>query len=201
MMQLARRDIMVFDVEIFEFTKKKISFKETKGGVLIKNKKFNLDGSVETVTYDDDIPPPEYLQPTQFQPMQAQQQPVVVDSKQNNQAIRWEVFDPDPALIGMLTRKYRLSPKRKYPIFEEKTVIQNVRDNVYGGMTQIPGYEYVIIDDAGQRIRVPSMHFMPESKGLIGMENARMTEQDYKTAPRLMHMDQYSDPGMPVIRR
>jgi len=36
MMQLARRDIMVFNVEISEFIKRKVSFKETKGGVLIK---------------------------------------------------------------------------------------------------------------------------------------------------------------------
>ena len=40
MMQLARRDIWVDDVEIYEISKKKISFKETKSGIVIKNKKF-----------------------------------------------------------------------------------------------------------------------------------------------------------------
>ena len=40
MSQLARRDIWVFDVKIQELVKKEISFKETKGGIVIKNKKF-----------------------------------------------------------------------------------------------------------------------------------------------------------------
>src|SRR5690606_33375022 len=41
--QLARRNILVVDVEIYEITKKKISFKETSDGILIKNKKFRFD--------------------------------------------------------------------------------------------------------------------------------------------------------------
>ena len=39
--QLARRNILVVDVDIFELTKKKLSYKETSDGILIKNKKFN----------------------------------------------------------------------------------------------------------------------------------------------------------------
>jgi hypothetical protein len=41
--QFARRDVMVFDVEIYEYTKKRISFKENKDGILLKNKKFSFD--------------------------------------------------------------------------------------------------------------------------------------------------------------
>lgn len=48
MAQLARRNILVVDVEIFEFTKKKISFKETSDGILIKNKKFSFDDGAVT---------------------------------------------------------------------------------------------------------------------------------------------------------
>ena len=44
MAQMARRDIWIVDVEIFELTKKQISFKESKGGIVIKNKKFSFDG-------------------------------------------------------------------------------------------------------------------------------------------------------------
>src|SRR4051812_37931488 len=52
MRQLARRDIWVLDkdLEVYEFTKRRISFKETKGGVIIKNKKFLLDdGAIQIV--------------------------------------------------------------------------------------------------------------------------------------------------------
>lgn len=43
MAQLARRNILITDVEIYEFTKKKLSFKEADDGILIKNKKFKFD--------------------------------------------------------------------------------------------------------------------------------------------------------------
>lgn len=43
MAQLARRNILITDVEIYEFTKKKLSYKEADDGILIKNKKFRFD--------------------------------------------------------------------------------------------------------------------------------------------------------------
>lgn len=51
--QLARRNILVVDVEIYEITKKKVSFKETPDGILIKNKKFRFDdGALITTTVE-----------------------------------------------------------------------------------------------------------------------------------------------------
>ena len=184
--QLARRDIMVFDVEIFEFTRRQISFKETKGGVLIKNKKFMLDGSIEVIEEEAEAPPP-------------QSSIRVATNVPNNQALRFEVFDPDPTLIASLTRKYKLTPKRKYPVYEEKTV--PTRIVVDGTPTETLSFEYATTDDSGQRIRVPSMHFVPEQKPLVGMEANRMTEQDYANQPVLMHMGSSRDNGMPVLRR
>jgi hypothetical protein len=180
MMQLARRDIMIFDVEIHEFVKRKISYRETKGGIIIKNKKFMLDGAIEVIAEE------EQEETQEIKPSKPMQNP-----------IRWEVYDPDPMLIPSLS-KYKLTPKRKYPLMEEKTVIQRV--NVPNqGMTEMPGYEYVVIDDSGQKTRVAAMHFTPEQKPLIGMEN--MAEDDYMDSPRLMHMGNHFDNGMPVIRR
>lgn len=43
MKQLARRDIWVETCEVYEYSKKQISFKETKGGIVLKNKKFLFD--------------------------------------------------------------------------------------------------------------------------------------------------------------
>jgi hypothetical protein len=40
---LARRNILVVNVEIFEFRRKKISFKESNDGIVIKNRKFKFD--------------------------------------------------------------------------------------------------------------------------------------------------------------
>lgn len=203
-LELARRDIMVFDVEISEFIKRKVNFKETKGGVLIKNKKFMLDGTVESVPdCGEDVSPPDYLDremnhQVQTHPSLQPPRPAVYD-KPPQQAIRFEVFDPDTPLIPMLQRKYRLTPKRRYGILEEKTVIQRV--NLPGaGQTEMPGYEYVIVDDEGKKVRVPAMHFTPPQAPLIGMEQTHQMHAQ-EEAPRLSYMGNYSDPGMPVLRR
>lgn len=84
--QMARRNILVHDVEIYEFTKKKLSFKETPDGISIKNKKFKFDDG-PTGAFDDiqviesgipssiqppPIPPP--IHQPQVQPPPVQQQ-------------------------------------------------------------------------------------------------------------------------------
>lgn len=182
MMQLARRDIMVFDVEIYEYTKRKVSFKETKGGVLIKNKKFMLDGTVEVVE-EEVTEEPAVIQPQ-----------VQVQEKPPNRAIRWEVYDPDPMSVPILKKQFQLTPKRKYPIMDEKTVIQRVAVPG-GGTTDMPAYEYGTIDDQGRQVRVPSIHFTPEQRGLIGMEHVPV----YDEGPQLMHMGGRRN-DMPVLR-
>ena len=42
MAQMARRDIWIVNVEIFELSKKPVNFKESKGGIVIKTKSFLL---------------------------------------------------------------------------------------------------------------------------------------------------------------
>ena len=43
MSQFARRNILIMDVEIYEYTKKKIAFRETNDGIVIRGKKYNFD--------------------------------------------------------------------------------------------------------------------------------------------------------------
>ena len=40
--QYARRDVLIFDADIYEFVRKKITFKQNKNGFNIKNKKFTI---------------------------------------------------------------------------------------------------------------------------------------------------------------
>lgn len=51
MAQLARRDIWVVDVEVYELVKKQVSFKESKDGkgIVLKNKRFSLNATAEMV--------------------------------------------------------------------------------------------------------------------------------------------------------
>jgi hypothetical protein len=51
--QFANRDIYVTNVEIFEYTKRPVSFKEAKGGVVIRGKKFAFDQLASALKADD----------------------------------------------------------------------------------------------------------------------------------------------------
>jgi len=61
--QLARRNILIVDVEIYEYAKKRIRFKESDSGIIIKNKKFNFDKSLKVLEdYQEDEDVHEILQ-------------------------------------------------------------------------------------------------------------------------------------------
>jgi hypothetical protein len=56
--QMARRDVYISNVHIFEYVKREVSFKETKAGIIIKNKKFNFDQLSGELKMDDEVPQP-----------------------------------------------------------------------------------------------------------------------------------------------
>jgi len=60
MAQLARRDIWVVDVEVFELVKKEITFKESKDGkgIVLKNRRFSLNETAQMVAEDVVEAPP-----------------------------------------------------------------------------------------------------------------------------------------------
>jgi hypothetical protein len=144
--QLARRDVWVVDVEICEFVRKQVSFKETKGGIIVKNRKYVLDSGeitsepfIETKIAD--------LKQLPIKEQQFQKPP-----------LRYEVFRPNREDLAILLKNgTKLTLGRKYPIFEEK--IKSGSDLFY----------YITQDDTGTRIELNSLFFEPERKGLIGM--------------------------------
>src|SRR5271165_4743760 len=54
MAQLARRDIWVITkgIEVYEVSKKKINFNNSKGSITLKNKKYRMDGSAEIISQE-----------------------------------------------------------------------------------------------------------------------------------------------------
>ena len=143
MTQFARRDILITDVEIFELSKNKISFKESKGGIIIKNKKFLFDGGG---TEDSTIIVEDMMQPAT--PTTHQQTTVAIpdDGKYvniegkhpHNNGVRrpvdWVVFAPEPQqMLEIKQKSLRFTPEKKYPIFEKQ--ISGV------------GEAYVMLDD------------------------------------------------------
>jgi len=175
--QMARRDIWVQDVEIFEYEKKKITFKETPGGIVLKNKKFTLDTIGHSLEAKDITPVqtataqsvPAHLNPGAPLPQVIHQQQLqqregipVPSELQGQVPIRVEVFDPEPDMLRAGMVKGKFSPGKKYPIFSE---VRDPREAIAGRELPIL---YVTIDDAGRRMVAPSVCFRPTQVGLIG---------------------------------
>ncbi len=150
--QLARRDIWVVDAEIFEFTKKKVSFRENKDGIVIKNRKFSFDigGALQ---YQDLAPEPGQLQPHEIQQIQqgggTQMKALVPMTK----PVRFEIYDPHPDVARIAAaKKLPFTLGKRYPIFEEKP---DSRGMLFGMI-------YVTEDDQGNRRSLNDKHFVPE---------------------------------------
>lgn len=179
--QLARRDILVTDVDVYEFVKKKVKFKEIKGGFIIKDKKFMMDQiqGVPVASEDDEngsqqfvnLQPHEIAARQQFMPNfqnVAPQQlavPLNVRPQVNESGIptpmhpqRFEVFDPEPIALARLGNKYKLTPGKKYGIYRE-----------WGeGLPPMTITKYLIKDDRGMEITISAEYFITPGKGLIG---------------------------------
>lgn len=146
--QLARRDILVEDVEIFEITKKKISFKESKSGVIIKNKKFKLDDTFEIKAEEN-----EEISNTEIVAKKDQSQNTQPTQASQLRPIKKMAYVPEPQQhIKLLQSGTKLTPNKSYDIFKiEKHP---------NGVTEI----YLIQDDTGKQKNVADDCFIPNTQ-------------------------------------
>lgn len=178
--QLARRNILVTDVEIYEYTKKKLSYKETEDGFKIKNRKFRFDdgpvleGMTESVQEEEDNPQAKLAallaaNPSLLAGLAASPElpptPVGNTPKAaNNVAVarlpelgvplREEVFDPPPWLLKEAKKRgLAFTVGKKYPIYKESPAA-----NFQAGMN------YTTVNDRGQKEIITSIHFNVKPK-------------------------------------
>jgi len=169
--QLARRNILVTDVEIYEYTKKKLNYREVDDGFMIKNKKFKFDDGPTAMVSEES--PEESSNPRdQLAALLAanpdllgqiiQQQGGASPPRRPNvtapqprapvnlgRALREEVFDPPAFLRDEIAKRgLPFTRGQKYPIYDEKP-----NPNAQAGM------DYVTVDDAGQKRTINSIHF------------------------------------------
>lgn len=201
MAQLARRDILIVGLEAYELSKKEISCKETKGGIVLKNKKFLFDGdkvnssafivedltesspstssstSPQQVSYSGNGP---VRQPHELQPH---------NSAQQRRPIDWVVFAPELHQMSEVKQKnIRFTPDKKYPVFEKKP----------SPMGEI----YSMVDDAGRDQLVSDKYFVPGNVELFGDRELGFTENQHsKDGGNLYWGGANIDPNMPDIRR
>jgi hypothetical protein len=135
MAQLARRDILIVDVEIYEYSKKQINYKQIDDGITIKNKKFRFDNG-PVVTAEPELDAEKLLEiikanPNLFSKVCGEKQqcgekhnekqhntalailPIVTDStnkaptiqRKRARPIRFEAFNPQPQDMGTVRAK------------------------------------------------------------------------------------------------
>jgi hypothetical protein len=198
MAQLARRDVWIIDVEAFELSKKQISFKETKGGIVLKNKKFLFDNSCSiSVVAEDDSSDPSSKQTisenSSSQTNLAQPNPQVnlqapKISTANRRPIDYCVFLPELRQVSEIKQKrLKLTEDKQYPVYEKKM-----------GMG---GEFYLIIDDAGKDQFVPSEYFVPAKIVLVGDKEVNFSATSTpKESTNLYWGGAVMDSSMPDIR-
>lgn len=195
MTQLARRNILIVDVEIYEYAKKRVSYRETPSGIVLKNKKFSFDSGnvIETGDFEEDSHPDQddfRPLPTPSKDLADRSCPLATKtpSPPSRRAIRHEIFEPEPLALHKAQQKgLKFTVGKRYPVYSEES------------MGSVILYETT--DDKGREVKVSSEYFMAVGAGLmqqddgptyVGAENQR---EEINLWGNIEHTD------MPDIRR
>lgn len=221
---LARRSILVTNLEINEFKKKSVTFRETKDGIVIKNRKFKFDdGSTLRGESIEDHDPVEQLKAlldanpnlitdlgiagaTKVQPH---------ENLQNAKKSSRTSAPPPPSAPAQKSPQYKTPPLR-YEIFSP--VINGLADDAkrrglkftlgkkYPIYEEKPadntfaGMKYFTIDDAGNRQAMSDKFFQTESGSLIGDRDSGVSIQDQSNEPSLNWSGVVDNSSMPNVR-
>ncbi len=178
MQQLARRDILIVDWEIYEFVRKKITSRMTKNDFIVKNKKFSLKNAIiedlEEVEQEDPISNP----PCNIRPVVAAAvpapitniMPVNIAAASKNQLVNVAAPRADKVikhvqfLPGRMTKPIgRFTVEKIYPVFKESMAPNGI------------GMVLETTDDGGARVKVPDEYFVSAHSQLLGDEEARFS--------------------------
>lgn len=165
--QLARKNMLITNIDIFEFEKKKLSYRETPDGIVIKNRKFSFDdtdmlaNSLNVVSIENNIP-------SQISEVSVPKTEVPVISKTDltsppitpnmniappiSRPIKYEIFNIDDSEVAKEFRqkKMNFTPGKKYPIYKESPDLKKS----YGML-------YETIDDQNVKRNVSDKFFAP----------------------------------------
>jgi hypothetical protein len=194
MSQLARRNILIVDVEIYEYAKKKIGYRETSDGIVIKGKKFSFDSGC-VVTTDDFESQDELKSQDDFKPLPSPSKELADNScpikKSQNlarRAIRQEVYDPDPIGAQKVRQKgLKFTLGKKYPIYSEESL----------GSTLV----YNTADDSGKEVKVSAEYFVAVGMGLIEADEGPKYVGAENQTEEINLWRNYESGDMPDIRR
>lgn len=187
MAQYARRDIFVVGVEIYELTKKLVNFRETKDGIVIKNKKF-IFGECTSVIIEEEKKLEET--PIVEHPHNKLNKPLTVsqNGKTNGKPIKFMIFAPELHMMPDIKQKgLKFTPDKKYPVYHSQL-------NPTTGIGEI----YKMIDDIGREMFVSDMYFVPVPVLIADRELGFSNNK--KEADLLNWGSATNEPDMPDLR-
>lgn len=185
--QMAKRNILIVDAEVFEFTKKKVSFKMKDDGISIKNRKFSYDitGAIKSENdTDESIPIESVINNSGLEPHE------IVNSLHSPQAAIASVETPQNQLALSQRKTNDSEQMRKimppqgiplrYEIYDPHPDIVRIAkqkglsftlNKKYPIFEEKPdrrgvqyGMLYITQDDNGNRQILNDKHFVPETK-------------------------------------
>ncbi len=175
MAQYARRDILVVDVKPIEYSKKEISFKETKEGIILKNKKYNFDQQTAVITCQEIAPQPaqiarhphEEISAAQRHPHEMIRRPAGAQVKEHphNRVSTYSnaprakqkrmIFAPSNMDLVKQHKVFGLTVEKEYTILSERMNESGV------------GQTLVVMDDNGMQQEVSDEFFIPTTMELF----------------------------------
>jgi hypothetical protein len=210
MAQLARRNILIVDVEIYELKKSKLSYKEADDGIVIKNKKFKFDDGAAVVpvvmdeasaleaaigSLDDEAMRAKLLK--MLKPSNGSPGTALALPKNTNPGInlagplKYETFDPNPQELSGI--QAALTPGKRYAILREESKGQGVFTRVY----------YFLKDDKNRDVKVPAECFVATTNTMLRFENEvndPLTSSGRDPGIRLSYGSEAND-DVPDLRR
>lgn len=154
MSQLARRNVLIVDVEIFEYAKKKVGYRESSDGIVLKNKKFSFaSGSVVEDGFDEEPEEDFKPVPSPSKDLADRSCPISRSKNLSRRPIRYEVYEPEPISdIKAKQKGLKFTMGKRYPVYSESSM----------GTTIL----YKTTDDSGRDVDVSSEYFMAVGAGL-----------------------------------
>jgi len=216
MSQMARRDILIFDVEVDEFVRKSVNFKETKDGrgIVLKNKRFSFNSTADMVS--SDVHEEYYEEEGELQPheialqhrpqLPAGMQPhELLDQRNATDDLYANPNRPVPVKRQPTSQKYNINPKKViyWAYFEPEFYASQARGmglkftenkkypvhHVIQVNNKLDMQKLVVTDDTGRQVEVEDKFFTPAGAGLTGGFESDVRKLEGRQ-PKLMYQDE-----------
>lgn len=193
MSQLARRNILIVDVEIYEYAKKRLSYRESSDGIVIKNKKFGFASGVvvETEGFDESDEEEDFKPiPSVSKELADKSCPIAAKNlaKPQRRALRHEAYEPEPLAEFKAKQKgLKFTVGKRYPIYSESSM----------GTTIV----YKTTDDSGRDVDVSSEYFVALGTGLVAQDDGPKYVGAENQKEEINLWGNFEGMDMPDIRR